>query len=225
MTAAHVRKLFLAAALPALLCLGGCQLPMAMGLMMFPNETVAGKYKLPADATLLVFPDDLTNPVSYPQVKGMLADEISKFLLEQHVVAKVIPYQQLADLHAAEPDFNHMSIARVGRRLGATVVLYINIDEFSLKEMPSDTVWKAKMAAKVRVVDVNKGLLWPDESAGYAVSADLPIVDNVNEAFGVALSGQLADKLAKKVIDLFRERELPKARPKEKEQEGGSIAE
>lgn len=225
MTAANYRKMFIAAMLPALGCLGGCQLPMAMGLMMFPNETVAGKYKLPADATLLVFPDDMTNPVSYPQVKGQLAEAVGKFLAEQHVVAKVIPYQQVVDLHGAEPDFNHMSIARIGRKLGASVVLYINIDEFSLKEMPSDTVWKAKMAAKVRVVDVNKGLLWPDESAGYAVSAELPIVENANESFGVTLSGQLADKLAKQVIDLFRDRELPKARPKEKEQEGGSVAE
>ncbi len=183
----------------------GCQVGWVLLERMFPKRRVPAEFKLPKKATVLVFPDDVENPLSYPPVKRILAQRVAQGLLEKKLVAAVVPHDRLTALRAAEPDFNRLAVATVGRKLGADVVVYLAVDAFSLKDNPVNTLWRGKFAVRVRVVDVQKGRLWPDQTAGHRVAVSLPLAESTSETFGAELARMLAERLGEKVVGLFHE--------------------
>ena len=202
--------LLLAALLLVLPGLGGCQVFAAIAAKMFPNETVPAAYTLPEKQVAVVFPDDLQNPISYPPLKRTLAERLSKQFVEKKLVASTVPYDKLLDLQNAEPEFNRLHVPTVGRRVGAQLVIYVSIEDFRLKDTSADTLWRGRLSARVKVVDVAKGRLWPEESAGRLVSVQQPVKENLSEAFGPELAKSLAEQLADEIINLFHEHEVPR---------------
>lgn len=203
----------------ALSCLTGCQLVFAIAEQMFPTEKVPAQFELPRKQIVLVFPDDVERPLSYPPIKRRLAEEVSKLLTDKKIAAQTVPYDKIVELRAAEPDFNRLAVASVGRRLGASLVIYINIDEFLLKDRdtPTETLWHGKFSAKVRVVDVQEGRLWPDEREGFPVRIGEPITENSSRTYETQLSRKLADDLATQIAGLFHAHRVSRHRPKEPE--------
>ncbi|MCD4699273.1 MAG: hypothetical protein K8R91_01705 [Phycisphaerae bacterium] len=195
----------------------GCQLPVTILSKLFPKEKVPPIFTLPAKKTILVFPDDIKCPLLYPTIKRALAEKADKLLIEHSLASEITPYDKLIDLRNVEPKFNEMSIPKIGRCLGADLVIYVSIEDFSLKDNSVNTLWRGRFSARVKVVDVLKGRIWPDESAGFSISINEPITENPSEAFGAELARKLAERMAEEVCGLFRERHLDRARPKEKE--------
>ena len=202
-------------AVTAILAFTGCQLIFALAEKLFPKEKVPPSFVLPANRTVLVFPDDIKCPLVYPPAKRTLAEKADKLLIEHSMAAKTIPYDKLIDLRNAEPEFNLMSIPKIGRRLGADLVIYVSIEEFSLKDNPIDTLWRGRLTGKVKVVDVLKGRIWPDESSGFSIKIVEPITDNPSRDYGSQLARKLAERIAEEAIGLFHERYIDRARPKE----------
>ncbi len=201
-------------------CCTGCQLPFVLAEMAFPNEKIKSEYTLPKDKSVLVFPDDMTNPVSYPPIKRELAEKINEYFRQNKLTGEVIPYQRLADLQADDANFNRMSVGTVGRKLGADYVIYINIERFDLKESPTDTIWHANLEGRVRVVDSHTGQrTWPDESAGFPFKCGMPTTDNASPGFGGVLTKALCNKAGTEICYLFDSHEERRSRPKEKETE------
>ena len=211
------RRLYFLLPAAVMLLPAGCQLPIAILAKLFPKEPVPPRFVLPADKTILVFPDDIKRPLVYPPVKRTLAEKADKLLIEHSLAAETIPYDKLIDLRNAEPEFNLMSIPKIGRRLGADLVIYVSIEEFSLKDNPIDTLWRGRLAGKVKVVDVLKGRIWPDESAGFPIRIVEPITDNSSRDYGSQLARKLAERMAEEVCGLFHKHYIDRARPKEKE--------
>ena len=204
----------LAAALTAALALGGCQLLWVSLERLFPQEKVPAKFKLPAKKTVLVFADDLQNPVSYPPIKRALNEKLSQLLKDKGLVAQTIGYDKLVDLQSASPDFNLMSIPKIGRKLGADMVVYVNIEQFTLKDNLADTLWRGRFSGRVKVVDVLNGRICPEESAGYPVKVIAPAAENTSGTFGGELAKVLAENLAVEVTGLFHDHYVDRARPK-----------
>ncbi len=211
------RRLYLLLLASVMLLPVGCQLPFAILAKLFPEEKVQPRFVLPSDRTILVFPDDIKCPLVYPPAKRTLAEKVDKLLIAHSLAAETIPYDKLIDLRNAEPKFNLMSIPRIGRRLGADLVIYVSIEEFSLKDNPVDALWRGKLVARVKVVDVLKGRIWPDESAGFPISIAEPMTENTSETYGSQLARKLAERMAEEVCGLFHERYIERAKPKEKE--------
>ncbi len=198
----------------------GCQifLPIiAMVELVFPHDKVPAEFKLPKGKRVLVFPDDMQRPVDYPPVKRALAEKVASVLLDRKAVSYAVPYDKLIDLRHDEPHFNRLAVSEVGKKLGADLVIMINIDQFRLRESSMGTLWHGRFSGKVRVVDVNEGRLWPDESAGRPVSVTEPICDNTSETYGTVLSKLLADKLGTEVAGLFHAHKEDRHRPKDTE--------
>ena len=204
----------LAAALAMALLLCGCP-ALWYGLeSLFPQEKVSAKFTLPKGKTVLVFPDDLQNPVSYPPVKRALGNKLGELLTEKKLVSEVVPYAELARLKAREVEFNLMSIPKVGGKLQADLVVYVNIETFTLKDNPVDTLWRGRLSARVKVVDVLKGRIWPDESAGHPVKVAAPAAESNSDAFGGELAKMLGESLAVEIAQLFHDHYVDRARPK-----------
>jgi hypothetical protein len=202
-------------ALAGLAMLGGCQVGFALLEKMFPKERVGPQFKLPPGKKVLVFPDDIDNPITYSPLKRTIAEKTSQLLQQNHLAAEVVPYDRLLDLQVSNPDFNGLEVATVGRRLSADLVIYVVLDQFGLKTTPEDTLWSGVLSAKVRVVDVTKGKIWPTESAGFSLKVTEPEIHNTSEAYGEQLARQLGERLAEEIAGLFHEHYVERSRPKE----------
>ncbi len=183
----------------------GCGVIPWLAWQMAPAEKIAATYEPPKGKTILVFTDDMLHPVNYEPVKRILAMEISKQLVESKVAGLAIPYQNLADLEAATPGFNKLSVSEVGQKLGAHIVLYVHIDKFSLKDNDANPLWHGRLETTVRMVEVNKGLLWPkDRPTGWPIEPlDIP-TSETSRTYDTRLARILAERMAGRIVNLFR---------------------
>jgi len=183
----------------------GCRAMAATWTVFFPKETVPAEFELPPAKKVLVFPDDMFSPLSYPPAKRSLAKKLNDILAEKKLAADLIPYDELRDLAADDADFNKLEVATVGRKLGADLVIYIVLDPLMLKDAPEDSLWHGRFGGRVRVVDVRKGRIWPEESVGRQVSIVEQPADNASETYGEKLALTLGAKLGEKIGFLFAE--------------------
>lgn len=183
----------------------GCGAVPWLAWQLTPAHKVAATYEPPEGKTILVFPDDMLQPVNYEPVKQILATEISKQLVESKVAGLTIPYQSLAELEATTPDFNKLSVSEVGKKLGAHIVLYVHIDRFSLRDNEANPLWHGRLETTVRMIEVNKGLMWPkDRPTGWPIEPlDIP-TSETSKTYDTRLARILAERMAGKVVNLFR---------------------
>lgn len=194
----------------------GCQPGLGwLATVMSPAEKVKPLYTLPPGKTVLVFADDLLNPVPYQPVKLELTERLNALLAQKKLVADTVPYEEIVMWASRTEDLEQLSVAEVGRALGADVVLYVHIDRLRLKEDASSSLWRGEMATTVRVVDVRAGRLWPlDRPEGYVVPAvDTGAVDDPSPVYGAEVARQLAEAMAENIIKLFCKHTIPATTP------------
>ena len=205
------RSIFILAMLLPAVAITGCGVFPWLATQFAPPQTALAKYEIPKEKTVLVFPDDYPASVSFEPVKRLIAGRINDLLAEQKIAAATIPYQALEDMESATNSFSGMSTSQIGKALGADIVIYVHIDKFYLKEDPANPLWHGHIATTVRVVDVNKGLLWPEDiPGGWPVDpVDIP-TDDTSQTYDTKLAQRLAEKMSEKIANLFYEHTVPK---------------
>lgn len=136
---------------------------------LFPPEEIPAKYEFEESAVVLVLVEDPRHLSDQTSLKVRLTEFLNQELEDRGLVERVVPYQQLMHLAAATVDFHTLSVAEVGEKLKADVVLHVEIESFSLKDDPNSPFWNGKLTTRVKVVSVKEGRLWPkDLPEGYA---------------------------------------------------------
>ena len=133
---------------------------------LFPPPKIAPKYKLPKGKTVAVIVDDPNHLVKFSPVKFELAKQLNKQFVKHKIARDTIPNDNIMKLIASTPDFKRLSNAEIGKKLGADIVLNVQIKRFQLKDADYSQIWQGKLKATVRVVDVKEGRLWPNDSVG-----------------------------------------------------------
>jgi len=198
------RSLLAATLASMMLCAPGCAIPAWLAAQFGPEKKVPAEYEPTKGKTILVLVDDMLNPVDYEPVKIHLTEMLNEQLLAHKVAAKTIPYTRIGEFIAATPDFNSMAVCEVGSKLGADMVLYVQIDKFSLRDpAASQELWKGRLQTTIRLVDVKAGRLWPtDRPVGHMVpAAETRTVSDDSptraETISKALAAETADRIAK----------------------------
>jgi len=200
------RQIILIALLAAMgAAVGGCTVFGWLVNVMIPPKAVAAAYELTPGAKVLVLVDDLGKPVRYEQIKRLLTEKINKLLLDNKAADQVVSYQDVFRLTASRTDFNRLGIANIARKLGAGQAIYIYLDEFSLKDNPSISLWHGKLGVSVRVVDIEGNTKWPiDRPSGHKPeAAETPQVDDPSPTYGTKIAAELADEMSLKIARLF----------------------
>jgi len=207
-----VRRIAAAALLVALAVTSGACGPISwLVAVLAPPKRIPAVYELPEDKKVLVFVDDIVKPVRYEAVKRELTEGINDRLLKEKVAGETLPYEHLFRLIASRPDFNLLSIFEVGKLLGADLVVYVRLDEFSLKDSPNVPLWHGKLRTTVRVMDVSGKPLWPlDRPAGHVVEVEMPEVIDASNTYGTELASQMAERMAERIARLFHTHYVPR---------------
>jgi hypothetical protein len=174
------------------------------------EQKVDAVFKPPKDKKVLVFVDDVRYPVNYEPVKAQLTEQLNKRLKDNKVAGDAVSYDRLVDLMAVTPNFNQLHVPDVGKRLGADLVLYVEITTFLLRETEATPIWQGKLTASVKWVDAT-GRIWPkDRPEGFPVPPiELPMTENASAGYGAEVARELADKLADKIAKLFYDHTEP----------------
>jgi hypothetical protein len=139
----------------------GCALSAIVYKVMGPPP-IPPKYYVPPNDPLLVLVENAHSGSSaIPEAEG-LARVISEDLAE-HKVAPMIEPTKVNALRDGNPQaFAKMTIAQVGRALGAKQVLYVHVDQLDINSTDASQVVRLKIALKLKMVNVATATtVWP----------------------------------------------------------------
>lgn len=160
----------------AFLC-GGCN------LLGYAASGIAGDPKTPAVFTMAKRPTVVVaEKFDNPAEAAMDAEPIARYISEDlaaHEVAPILDSGKVASLQAENPaKWRGMTIAAVGRSVGAEQILYVNIINVNVNFADNSDLIRGRGEIRVRLVDANTGAtIWPVEAAdGYPILAETRIV-------------------------------------------------
>lgn len=215
-------RLALAALLPALAATaGGCAILGAIAYKASGSPTIKAQY-VPAKEPMVVFVQRSQNPAD----AGRASDRIARLVtddLKAHNVGPLVDPSAVSELQgrragssvwasrvetrpSTRPATGPRTVADVGRAVGASQVLYVDLVTFSVEPAAATEMMDSRIEARVRVVDADTGQTrWPtDTTQGYAVTAGTSFAKPGTKAADEAtVREQLCVDLAAKVARLF----------------------
>jgi hypothetical protein len=184
-----------------MLLTSGCNVIGAVAAKMGPPPKIPAQY-VPADVPTVVIVENYNNPSSLRIESDSLARLVVEQLTNNHV-APIIDVEKTETLRQAKGDaYRKMPLDAIGRELGASQVIYVDLDNFDIDHALASEMLTGKAEVRVRVVDDAGELKWPIDSAkGYPISVKLnpkrvPIGSG-DQTIRQELRTTLADKIAK----------------------------
>ena len=164
---------------------------------------VEAKY-VPAKEPLVVMVENYRRPSTAYTDDELLSRYIEGFL-KGHQVAPLVESVKLRELRMDRPaDFNKMSVAAVGRELGARQVLYVDVVNSDMESLMAGESLRGTTAVRVKVVDTETGdTLWPTDMAdGYPLQQGVQFGKSQARSEMELKQGMYAT-LAEKIAKLF----------------------
>lgn len=187
-----------------LLSCGGCNI-----LGFAADKTTSGVTYTNAEYTLakepmVVIAENWRNPTGTAIDTEEIEREVSENLNAQNIGPQIDP-TAVIDLKSSRPDFGSLSIAQIGKLVGAKQVIYVNITNTSLVGAIGSDSLKGKATARVKVIDVETGAArWPIEPAdGYPISISVPDAAAHDEQQESDLRDKLLAAAADRISKLF----------------------
>lgn len=190
--------------LTSCLLLGGCTAASALQYKIAGPPAVPARY-VPAKEPMLVLVENYkASAVGYSDAESLARHLVIE--LRDHKVAPIIPLERLYALRTEQGvAYRKMSMAAVGRAVGAMQVLYVDVHESSIGSPPGSELMKGRMGVQVRVVDVDTGATrWPQEAAaGIPLGYETPLPradENTTEAM---IRQRMTSAMAVRIARLF----------------------
>lgn len=209
-------RIFFITVLIATMFSGGCAVIAWPFGQFAPAKKIKAMYELPKDKRICVLVENRTYGGSLESVKRNLTSYLNAELQKHSLAREVVSYDNLIDFRLSTPNYNSMSVAEIGQKFNANMVLYVHIDKFTLKDNLSDTLWHGQCKATVKVIKVAPGItrykarLWPkDRLDGYPVKpVDRDVVANSSPNYGAQLAQKLSMQMADHIAKVFYDHRL-----------------
>jgi len=182
----------------------GCNVVTPIAYAIHGPGRVKAEYKLNAEATTVIFIDDPSSQVSQRRLRAQIGQRAQEVLLAKKAVVDMIDTRAALTASAKERHGTMLSTQEIGEAVGADVVIWGLLSQFTLS---ADGVSHLPMASlQVKVMDVATGETWPEGDDFY------PLTLRMGQQPGFApqstsdtLEGEakLADKLGAALAQLF----------------------
>jgi hypothetical protein len=194
----------LALMLAVLLMLDGCTAAAALTYKIVGPPDIEAKYH-PAKEPLLVMVENYRRPSAALSDSNLLARYIEQNLNE-HKTVPIVSTDKVYELKSSRPeDFRKMTVAEIGRELGARQILYVDLTDTTIEPMVGGEALRGSAAARVRMIDAATGqTLWPVETTdGYPVDESMQWGHITDPRSEVEIKQELYQTLGWKVARLF----------------------
>jgi hypothetical protein len=183
---------------------GGCSMLGAGLAKTIGDPSIPAQYTL-QQTPLVIMVENYRNPDLSAADAELLARTLYK-KLDAKKLAPLVPYEKILNLRNLRPaDFRKMSVAAIGRDVGADQILYIDFQAGGLVAEGSGNVYQGKATVLVKVIDAKTGeSRWPIEAAeGRIVTAETNLTQGTDTRNAGRVRIALYDKLADTIARLF----------------------
>jgi hypothetical protein len=127
-------------------------------------------------------------------------------MLDDARIASLVDQQALERLQDNQRQYTPMTIAEIGRRLGARQVLYVNIWRAEIVKPAGSGQMRGHMDAIVKIVDSATGdTRWPSDAPSEAVQITTDWTPESADKTEDDLRAQMADQMADDIGKLFHD--------------------
>ena len=186
-----------------LLATSGCNL-----LGYAADKSTLGKdrsalYTLSQESTLVIA-ENWHNPNGTALEAEELERDVFENLRSQNLGTQVNPIEVI-DLRSSRPDYAKLSIAQIGKLVGAKQIIYVNITDDELVGAIGSDAYTGKATVRVKVVDADSGeTRWPlDNADGFPIKVSTKLVTASDEAAQTAVREKLLQATADRIAQLF----------------------
>ncbi len=201
----------------ALASLAGCNIVAPVFILIHGPEKIPPVYTLDPKRPTVVFIDDPASRVPRRQLRGIMGDTIDKILLDKGLVKAndkenhLISSASIQTVAAKDKSDAPMSITQVGKAVGAEIVVWIMVDQFTLS--PDGQANAPTVAIRMKIIDtVADKRLYPEEPAGKAFTFVYPAASTslpATSAERAQAEMDLAEYAGRGISELFYEVEKP----------------
>lgn len=195
-----------------LVCLAGCNYVAGAMLVIEGPPKIPKVTDMPKGRSLVVFIDDPKNRVPRRSLRELAARAAEEDIIRKKLTGAGEVYGSIAAFRVAATERygQPMAIADIGRAVGAELVLYVRVEDWTLAREVG-TVSPA-VQARVKIIDAlaNKRV-WPgDDAGGFIMQANLPIKMDLPPSSmdeRQALENRVAQRFGLEISRLFYEHE------------------
>ena len=156
-----MRPVFLGGLSMAVLGATGCQL---IGLFFHSDKEVKAEYPFLAQKRIcLIVRADLETQSMYPHVQFEIADHVRGELEANIRPVTVIDPRKVVDFQRADPSWETLDPAAIGKRFGADRVLEIDLTQYTTREPENEYLYRGHIAAAIRIYQVE----YPNSKPSY----------------------------------------------------------
>jgi hypothetical protein len=196
----------------------GCNIVGPAFYLIHGPEKIPPVYKLDPKRPTVVLIDDPSNRVPRRQLRAIMGQTVDDILLKQGLIKADEKQNNLISSGAAltvaakDKSSTPMSITQVGKAVGAEVVVWIMVDQFSL--MPDGQAFSPTVSIRLKFIDaVTDKRVWPpDDAAGNPFRYIYPAGSLTPPESSAARSQaemSLAEYAGRGIAELFYEVEKP----------------
>jgi hypothetical protein len=192
--------------------LGGCNIVAPAALLIHGPEKSPRLHPLDPEKVTVILIDDRQNKVPRRALRLAMGEVAEKQLLAKRVVNDMVTGQSALVAAGNDRSGRPAPIAEIGRAVGAQVVIYATVDEFTL--LPDGQTYAPTVRMRVKVVDVESDTrLWPVDPSGHSVFVR-PQVTSRDAPNSIAGRYQAEEELAQLagvyLANLFHDHERPR---------------
>jgi hypothetical protein len=193
-------------ALLSLFALAGCDLAGAVVAESTGDATVKAKYTPDKNASMLVLVESYGLAVDSDIESQHIALTLGRALADEKV-ANILDQQTLETLRDADPDgYSKLTIADIGRKVGAKQVLYVDIQRDEIEKPPGSGQMRGQIEAVIKIVDSSTGdTRWPKNESSEAVRFTSDWTPESNSSTDTDLRAKMADRMADDISKLFHD--------------------
>ena len=188
----------------------GCNVVAPIAYAIHGPEKIDPVYTLPENATTVIFVDDPSSKVAQRRLRYAMADTATHQLLEKRVLTDMLEPRTIIAAATKDSHSSRMSITELGQSVGADIVIYAVITNFSLT--PESGSYLPQASLRVKIIDVAQGKrVWPESEFGHPLEIQIPQLPgqspNTN-ADRIAIEQQLAARVGLGLSQLFYRHEI-----------------
>mgnify|MGYP006417164469 CR=1 FL=1 len=185
--------------------LSSCNIASVVGYIATPDPQQDALFEL-QDVSTVVFVDDRRNIMHPTRLRRVVAERVTNDLLTKEILSSMISPRDILRVSASSDRYGSpIAMDELGNAVGANVLIYVEVQSFSLTN--DGQTANPTATCDVRVIDVlSRKRLFPEDGESYRVQA---MVKNISphrlKATGEVrkLAEELAENLGDSVAKLF----------------------
>jgi len=198
------------ALIAVLACIPGCNVVTPIAYAIHGPEKINPTYTLPEHATTVVFVDDPSSKIAQRRLRYAMAETATSQLLEKRILTDMLEPRGIIAAATKDSHTKRMSITELGQSVGADIVIYAVVTNFSLSPETGSYIPQASL--RVKVIDVAEGKrVWPDTEFGFPLEIQIPQLPGLSpegNAGQLAIEQQLAQRAGLGISQLFYRHEI-----------------